>query len=145
GFWGGILWSIAAVIMYYFNFTEVAPKTFLIKSWTTANWASGWLGDAISVLIAGVLSILIAFIYYGLLKKVTSMWMGVVYGLVIWGIIFYVLQPVFPRVPQLVDFDKNTVISTICLFILYGTFIGYSISFDYQSMLVKERIRGKKR
>lgn len=139
GFWGGIIWSAAAVVMYYFNFAEVAPKTFFVKSWTAAKWGSGWLGDVISVLIAGVLSILIAFIYYGLLKKVNSMWMGAVYGIVLWGIIFYILQPVFPSVPQLLDFNKNTIISTICLFILYGIFIGFSISFDYRSAQIKEK------
>ncbi|HLR40473.1 MAG TPA: YqhR family membrane protein, partial [Virgibacillus sp.] len=80
-----------------------------------------------------------AFIYYGLLKKVISMWMGVVYGLILWGIIFYILQPVFPTLTPVVDFDKETIVTTLGLFILYGTFIGYSISFDYNDMRIKEK------
>lgn len=145
GFWGGILWSVIAVVMYYFNFIEVAPKTFFITSWTTAKWGSSWLGDIISILIASVLSVAIAFIYFGLLKKVNSKWMGLVYGLVLWGVIFYLLQPIFSMVPALTDFNKDTIISTICLFMLYGTFIGHSISFDYQSMLVDTKKQKQKR
>lgn len=139
GFFGGILWSIFGVIMYYFNFAEVAPKTFLLRSWTTAEWTNGWLGDVVSIIMVGILSILIAFIYYGLLKKVTSMWMGIVFGIILWGITFYILQPIFPTISPLVDYNKDTIISTICLFILYGMFIGYSISFDYHSMEIKEK------
>lgn len=139
GFFGGILWSIFGVIIYYFNFAEVAPKTFLLRSWSTAKWTNGWLGDVVSIVMVGILSILIAFIYYGLLKKVSSMWMGVVYGIILWGITFYILQPIFSTIPPLVDFNKDTIVSTICLFILYGTFIGYSISFNYHSMEIEEK------
>src|SRR5690625_7240199 len=91
GFIGGIVWSIVGTFMYYFNFGEVAPKTSLLRSWTNAKWTNGWLGDVVSILIIGVISILIAFIYYVLLKKVISMWMSVVYGLILWGVIFYIL------------------------------------------------------
>src|SRR5699024_970615 len=107
GYIGGIIWSIVGAIMSYFNFAVDAAKTILLRSWTNAKWISGWLGDVVSILIIGVISILIAFIYYGLLKKVISMWMGVVYGLILWGIIFNILQPVFPTLTPVVDFDKE--------------------------------------
>lgn len=131
GFIGGLIWSLFGVIMYYFNFSEVAPKSFLLRSWLTAEWTSGWLGDLVSIVFAGVLSLIAALIYYGLLKKVNSMWMGLVFGVILWGIIFYLLQPIFSNIPALVELNKNTIVSTICLFILYGTFVGYSISYDY--------------
>lgn len=139
GFIGGIIWSIVGTFMYYFNFAEVAPKTILLRSWTNTKWSNGWLGDVVSILIIGVISILIAFIYYGLLKRIISMWMGVIYGLILWGLIFYILQPVFPTLTPLFDFNKETIVTTLGLFILYGTFIGYSISFDYRDTRIKER------
>lgn len=143
GFIGGLLWSGFSVIMYYFNFVEVAPKTFLLRSWLTADWTKGWLGDIVSILLVGIISLLTAFIYYGLFKKVNSLWMGMFYGVLLWVIVFYLAQPIFLNIPRLVDLSKETVISTICLFILYGTFIGYSISFDFNDMEIKERKEAK--
>ncbi|MFD1850600.1 YqhR family membrane protein [Oceanobacillus bengalensis] len=138
GFIGGLLWSTIAVFMYYFNFTEISPKSFLLRSWLKAEWTSGWLGDVISVILVGLLSVITALIYYGLFKKKDSMWLGVVYGIILWGIVFYLLQPIFTNVPDLLDLRINTIVSTICLFILYGTFIGYSISYDYHDTQIKE-------
>ncbi|WP_029270014.1 YqhR family membrane protein [Virgibacillus alimentarius] len=143
GFFGGIFWSIIGVVMYYFNFAEIAPKTFLLRSWTKAQWTTGWLGEVVSIFMVGVLSILVAVIYYGLFKKINSMWIGVVYGLIVWGIVFYILEPIFSTVPELTEFNQDTIVSTICLFILYGLFIGYSISFDYYEMLI--RLQQKKK
>ncbi len=48
---------------------------------------------------------------------------------------FYLLQPVFPNIPPLTDLNMYTIVSTICLYILYGTFVGYSISYDYNDTL----------
>lgn len=143
GFVGGLLWSFFGVIMYYFNFSEVAPKTFLLRSWLTAEWTNGWLGDVISILLTGIISLAAAIVYYGIFKKINSMWMGLFYGVFLWGVIFYLLGPVFSNVPRLVSLDINTIISTVCLFILYGIFIGYSISFDYHNLKVNEKYLGE--
>lgn len=139
GFIGGIFWSLFGVIMYYFNFSEVGPRSFLLRSWLTAEWTSGWLGNLVSIVFAGVLSLIAALLYYVLLKKVNSMWMGFAFGVILWGIIFYLLQPIFSNIPSLVELNKNTIVSTICLFILYGTFVGYSISYDYHDTKIKKQ------
>ncbi|WP_099158481.1 YqhR family membrane protein [Virgibacillus ndiopensis] len=138
GFIGGLLWSLLGFVMYYFSFSEVAPKTFLLRSWLVAEWTDSWLGNVVSILMVGVLSILTAFIYYGLFKKINSMWMASAFGIVLWFIVFYVAQPIFINVPQLTELSANTIISTLCLFILYGTFIGYSISYDYHDTILTE-------
>ncbi|WP_077326924.1 YqhR family membrane protein [Virgibacillus siamensis] len=131
GFTGGIIWSALGLIMYFFSFSEVAPRSYVLRSWITAEWTSSWLGNILSIIIIGLLSLVSAFIYFGLFRKVNTLWMGVTYGLILWVIIFYILQPVFPNVPDIENLNSNTIVSTICLFILYGTFIGYSISYDY--------------
>lgn len=137
GFIGGLLWSTLGLIMYYFNFASVGPTSFILRSWLTAEWTNEWLGDVISIVIIGVISILVALIYYGLLRKMRSMWVGTLFGVILWGVVFYLLQPIFPNIPSLHETDKNTIISTICLFILYGTFIGYSISYDYRDTVIR--------
>ncbi|WP_249871972.1 YqhR family membrane protein [Oceanobacillus saliphilus] len=138
GFIGGILWSSISSLMYYFNFSEVAPKYFILRSWLDAPWTDRWLGVIISILLAGLLSIGAAFIYYGLFRKINSMWMGLLYGVILWVIIFIVMQPIFPNIPSFNDLSYNTLISTLCLYVLYGTFIGYSISYDYHDMKIRE-------
>ncbi|MBP1969723.1 putative membrane protein YagU involved in acid resistance [Virgibacillus natechei] len=139
GFVGGLIGSLFGIIMYYFNFSEVSPKSYVLRAWTTLEWTEGWLGDLVSIFLVGIISIAVAFIYYGILKKINSMWMGVAYGGILWGILFIVLQPIFTNVPPVMDLDINTIVSTLCLFIIYGTFIGYSISYDYHDMKLKEK------
>ncbi|HLR62430.1 MAG TPA: YqhR family membrane protein [Lentibacillus sp.] len=139
GFIGGLLGGFFGVVLYYFNFSEVAPKSYLLRSWLTASWIDGWLGTVLSILMIGVISLLTAFIYFILFKKVNSLWMGVAYGIVLWFVVFYIIQPIFPNIPPLGDLNANTIVSTICLYILYGTFIGYSISYDYTDTLYKLR------
>jgi hypothetical protein len=136
GFIGGILASLLGLFMYYFNFMEVSAKSFLLRSWTTAGWTDTWLGELLTILLIGILSIGVALVYYGIFKKIYSLWMGVVYGLILWGIVFFVLQPIFSNVPSIGEMEVQTIISTACLYILYGTFIGYSISFDYHDRTV---------
>jgi len=138
GFIGGMLWSSLGVLAYLFNFSEIAPKTYVLRSWLTEGWTDTWLGNIISIFLIGVISVFIAFLYYGLFKKVNSMWMGVAFGIVLWAILLFVLQPIFPNVKPAADLKLDTIITTLCLFILYGTFVGYSISYDYHDMKLKE-------
>ncbi|WP_427902203.1 YqhR family membrane protein [Ornithinibacillus xuwenensis] len=137
GFIGGIIASLLGIFMYYFNFSEVSAKSYLIRTWSKAAWTDTWLADLVSTSLIGILSIGVAIIYYGILKKIYSIWMGVVYGLVIWGIVFFILQPMFPNIPSVAEMEMKTIVSTMCLYILYGTFIGYSISFDYHDTVLK--------
>ncbi|MUK87154.1 hypothetical protein GMD78_01910 [Ornithinibacillus sp. L9] len=138
GFVGGLLWGLFGVINYYFSFTEVSPRSFLLRSWLRAEWTDTWLGDVVSILLLGLISIGVALVYYMLFRKINSIWVGAVYGLVLWAIVFYVFQPIFPNIPRLVDLNVNTIVSCICLYILYGTFIGYSISYDYRDTVMKK-------
>lgn len=138
GLVGGILWSIIGVIMYYFNFSEVAPKSYLIRTWTSAEWSDSWLGHVLSILGSGLFSVAVALVYYGLFRKMKSMWVGVLFGVALWAVIFLLLQPIFAHIPSFLELNSYTILSGICLFILYGTFIGYSISYDYQDTKLKE-------
>lgn len=142
GFISGLLWSSIGVAMYYFNFIEVTPKTFILSPWKSITWTHGWIGDLISIIIVAIFSIFLAFIYYILFKKFPSIWGGIIYGCIIWLIFFFGVQPLFPHVKQLADLSKETIVTTISLFVLYGTFIGYSISFDYHDTFIAKEKTG---
>ena len=62
------------------------------------------------------------------------MWGGILYGVVLWLIVFYGVNPLLPNLESVSHLERNTIITTLCLYILYGVFIGYSISFETQEM-----------
>lgn len=138
GFVGGVFWSIIGVFVYYFNFAEVAPKTFILRSWLKTAWTDGWLGEVVSIFVCGFLSIAVAFIYYIILKKWYSMWGGVLYGILLWLLVFVVLHPIYPSIPSIQEMKLESIVSTVCLFIIYGVFIGYSIAYEYFDKRMKQ-------
>lgn len=144
GFIGGLLWGSIGSLAYYFSFTEVSPKMYVLRSWITAGWTDTWLGNIIAILLLGFLSILIALLYYGLFKKIKSMWMGVIFGILLWAVLVFVLQPIFQNIKPVTDLTMETIVTMLCLFVLYGTFIGYSISYDYHDMMRKEQTQSSK-
>lgn len=131
GLIGGVFWSGIGVVLYYFNFTKVSIKSYVLNFWLKTNWVDSWIGDIVSVLIIGLLSMLVAVIFYLLFKKHNSMWTGIIYGVFLWFIVIYFINPLYPNIPTLAELDKNTLITTLSLFCLYGVFIGYTITFDY--------------
>ncbi|MDY0408413.1 YqhR family membrane protein [Virgibacillus soli] len=140
GFVGGLFWSSIGVFLYYFNMSEVAPKSFLLRSWITESWTEHWLGHVISIILTGILSMVASTIYYGILRKTLALWTGIVYGLVLWGVIFFVLHPLFMNVPAIHQLDMNTIVSTLSLYVLYGLFIGYSISYHYSDVQSRKEV-----
>ncbi|OIK11750.1 hypothetical protein BIV60_17680 [Bacillus sp. MUM 116] len=139
GLFGGLFWSAIGWLGYYFNFTEIRPNVIL-EPWALGNWKYGWVGTLISIIIFGVISVVAAFIYYAALRKFTGFWVGFGYGIVLFLLVFVVLNPLFPSIDPIVDLSRDTLITSICLYIVYGIFIGYSINYEYQNteMMAKE-------
>ncbi|WP_141431688.1 YqhR family membrane protein [Bacillus sp. 03113] len=140
GFVGGIIWSGIAYFAYYFHFTEISP-TIILEPWAIGGWKKGWLGVIISILLIGILSIVSAFLYYVSLRRIKNMWGGILFGLLLFLLVFLVLNPMFPSIPPFREIGRDTMITSICLYLLYGVFVGYSISYEeseYQSMREKE-------
>lgn len=133
GFYGGIIWGFIHFFTYYLNLTNIGPA-FILNPWALGEWKNKLLGQLIGILVIGLLSIGIAFVYRGLFAKFKSVILGLLFGACLWVIIFYVLNPVFPDLKPLSKMDKNTIVTTGCIFILYGLFIGYSISYHYDEI-----------
>lgn len=131
GIFGGLLWGGVYQLCHYLNFTEIGP-TFLLRSWLDYKWTRGWMGIIGSILCMTVVSLLLAYLYSLIFKKAKSFWLGIVYGIAVWLIVFLLLRPMFPDMKTVAELSKNTIVTNICIFILYGLFIGYSISFEYQ-------------
>lgn len=139
GLVGGLLLGVFLWIGFHFNFTEIAPKTYLLKPWVDAGWVDRFFGHVVAILITCVVSLIPTVIYYSLLQKINSMWVGVGYGILLWGILFFLLQPMIPRTRSMMELSADTWVTTICTFILYGLFVGYSISYDYHEKEIRLR------
>ncbi|WP_010284608.1 YqhR family membrane protein [Bacillus timonensis] len=139
GLFGGIFWSLLSYLSYVFHFTELSPN-LVLKPWILGDWKNRVLGQFIGVLVIGIISIGVALLYYAFLKKFTSIWVGAGFGIVLWLIVFYVFNPIFPDIKTVAELERNTVITTICFYILYGVFIGYSISFEENEMKDERRV-----
>jgi Conserved membrane protein YqhR len=133
GFIGGVFWSFLAYIAAIFNFTEVSPN-LLLQPIALGDWKDGTLGNIISIVLIGVISIGVALVYFIVLKRFTSMWIGIAFGALLWGLVFFILNPIFPNLKTVFELSRATIVTTICLYILYGVFVGYSISFDYNEL-----------
>lgn len=136
GFVGGVLWSLIGYIAYIFNFTKVGPSAILMP-WALGDWKHGQLGQWIGILVFGVLSIGIAFGYRILLAKVNKFWPGILYGVLLWMIVFGLLHPLVDDVKSIMLMDLNTLVTTLSLYAVYGLFIGYSISYEYYERKLK--------
>jgi hypothetical protein len=132
GLFAGIFWSSIGCLAYFLNFTDIRSNVIL-EPWAIGDWKTGWLGTVISIILMGVFSIISALIYYAVLKNIRNRWIGIIYGLVLFFLVFLVLNPIFPGIKPFQEIDRNTMITSACLYVVYGVFIGYSISYEQQN------------
>lgn len=133
GFFGGLIWSLVGYFAFFFNFIRVGPALVLMP-WALGDWKNGYIGHLVGIAVISILSIPIAFLYRFILAKYNSIWPGLIFGFILWLVVFYLLNPIFPGLKPLNNLDLNTIVTGICLYILYGVFIGYSISYEYNEM-----------
>ncbi|PFN08305.1 MULTISPECIES: YqhR family membrane protein [Bacillus cereus group] len=123
-FWGGIWYFLSA-----FSFTEAGPN-YLLLPFAFGAWKEGVWGNVLGIVCMGLLSILVAFLYKILFKRFEGILPGILYGLFWWCILFLGLGSVAPVIKNALHLPKETIVTTICIFILYGVFITYSVSFE---------------
>lgn len=131
GFFGGLIWGVVYFIAYYLNLTDVGPA-LILNPWALGEWKNKILGQLIGIIAISMISIGIAFLYRALFAKFKSITLSLLFGVSLWGLVFYLLKPMFPDLKPLSEIGWNTIVTTVCIFLLYGLFIGYSISFHYE-------------
>lgn len=129
GFVGGVFWGFIGLVCYYFNFTELSPL-MILDPWIDGGWKGSWLGVVFSLLLLGIFGIVSAFLYQWVLSNFLSIWVPILYGALLFFFVFYILNPLFPNLNPLRELQRNTIITTFCLYVLFGVFVGYSISYD---------------
>jgi uncharacterized membrane protein YagU involved in acid resistance len=137
GFFAGLIWGIVKIISYSLNFTKVIPG-FLIKPFFK-NWflISGW-GYAAGLLTFIVMSIAAAAVYMLCLSKLKGPWPGIAYGMVWWVLLYMIVGPIARMMQPIFRLDLNSIITDLCIFLLWGAFIGYTVSFEYTDERMRE-------
>ncbi|WP_084688879.1 YqhR family membrane protein [Sporolactobacillus inulinus] len=131
GLFGGLFWGLIGFLCYLLNFSKVGPSLIfaMFPYWTGRNSVYGQL---LAVAAMSLLSVLIAELYLFTFSRIKSMWFSVSFGILLWFIVFFLFQPFLQGLPEPARLGWNTTTTTLCLFALYGLFVGYSISFDFE-------------
>ncbi|MCQ2011492.1 YqhR family membrane protein [Sporolactobacillus sp. STSJ-5] len=131
GLFGGLFWSGMGLICHLLNFSKVGPS-LLFAPLTFWGWRNEIGGQLLAIAGCSILSIFAALIYMLIFSKIKSIWFSIGFGLFLWGCVFFLFRPFLNGLPFVTRLDMNTLITTLCLYALYGLFIGYSISFDFE-------------
>ncbi|MBM7650448.1 putative permease [Bacillus ectoiniformans] len=131
GLYGGLFFAGFAEFAWFFHFIELNPNQIL-KPLQQPMLEKGWLRIVAALAAYAIISLGIALLYYALFRKRKSMWAGILFGFVLWILLFLAFNPLLPRLPHWRKMETDTLVTTLSLFILYGLFIGYSISYAYE-------------
>lgn len=137
GFFAGLIWGGMRWLMYEFHFTVVVPS-FIIEPFflhryliTLQGLVIGWAGFI-------VFSILTAILYTTMFRHIVGPWLGIIYGFVWWCLLFIIPGPQFGLMIPIWNTTWNTVWTELCLMIVWGLFIGYSISTEFNQEQARE-------
>lgn len=134
GLVGGLFWTLVWEMMRYFHMVEVKPFRIWEVLFHPASFDSRWYLFFIGLMLNAVLSMLLAWVYYICCKRVAHWIMGTIYGLLIWGVTYVAGPFLFFQQSVFQTYAVDTHIGFLCLLLLYGVFIGYTISFDYEQV-----------
>lgn len=132
GFFAGFFLSAFHIAIHYFNISKVSHEMVLNLFFIEGDWINKWYGYIFFIFFISFLSIFSAILYYLLFRKIKGCFVGFVYGVIFWMTFGFLIPLLFYNMSFSELFTSRTNVATICSFILYGIFIGYSISYDYE-------------
>jgi len=132
GLAGGILWGLVSLVVYYLQFTDIAPS-FYAKPFLDPDYEYKWQGQLIGIAFFILYVLIASFFYAAFLIKYPSPWVGIFYGLAWWGIVFFLLSPLFELAEPVGKLGINTNSVMISLYLLLGLFVGYSLSAEFNN------------
>lgn len=129
GIFGGLFWGSIWYFLHIFSFSEVGPN-YLIMPFALGDWKQGMWGNLLGIAVMSIASILIAILYGAWFKRFQGITPGIIYGIGLWALLFFAVGLLSPVVKHALEFPRPTFVTTLCIFILYGVFITYSVSFE---------------
>ncbi|EFM09897.1 conserved hypothetical protein [Paenibacillus curdlanolyticus YK9] len=142
GFFAGLIWGVVRGVSYWLQFTKVMPGMLAEPFFKHSFLDTGW-GYAVGIAVFIVFSMIAALLYYALFGRLAGPYMGIIYGLLWWVAIFAALGPAMKITPALTVIGWDTLLTELCVFTLWGVFIGYSIAFEFTDEASREPIGSK--
>lgn len=137
GWFGGLFAAGLTYLAFFLNFIPYGPGVIWrhFPFFKSIDWLGGPVGHVMGIGVISLSSLITAFLYYYLFRRFNSPWAGVLYGLAVWVFVFLGVNEWIPGTKAVAEMELNTTITFICIFIVYGLFIGYSISYEYNDKI----------
>lgn len=137
GFFAGLIWGFVRWAAVAMNFTRV-PAAFLADPWVRRSALASPYWQIAGFALFILMSIAAAFLYFAFLKPLRGPVPGLVFGFVWWAVLFLGIGPIIGAVPALNKIGSNSLITDLCIFLVWGLFIGYSIAYEYHDESERE-------
>lgn len=142
GFYAGLIWSVFHWLVYVLKFTAVIPG-YLAEPFFRRSFLQTWWGHLTGIVFFILFSIAAALLYWMLLGRLRGPWPGIIYGVLWWGVMFYALGPLFGMTSPAPRLGWNTLMTELCVHVLWGLFIGYSIAFEFHDEASREPLKAQ--
>ncbi|WP_166239130.1 YqhR family membrane protein [Paenibacillus turpanensis] len=130
GVYAGLIWGAIKMISYFLNFSQVLPG-YMAEPFFTHDFIAGWGGHFVGWLFFIVFSLVASFIYTYALSKLKGPWFGIAYGAAWFFLIYLLVGPLTGMMPWIGNMSWDTYIVDLCIYLLWGIFIGYTASLEY--------------
>lgn len=137
GFYAGLLWGGVKLLEFAMRFTEVVPG-FMLEPFFRHSFLVTWQGLALGYASFIGFSIVAAVVYGLLFRKLKGPWPGILYGVAWWGALYLLVGPVTQMVPGITQLDINSFVTDLCLFTVWGLFIGFTIALEFTKEMQRE-------
>ncbi|MDF2834960.1 MAG: hypothetical protein K0Q63_600 [Paenibacillus sp.] len=142
GLFAGLIWGFIRWMLYNMKFTTEIPA-FLMEPFFKHDFLVSYWGVLIGIAGFTIFSVIAALLYVLLLGKLRGPWPGVFYGLIWWALMFLAIGPLLGLTGKVNAAGWNTFFSELCIFTLWGVFIGYSIAFEFTDEASREPTAAK--
>lgn len=143
GFFAGLIWGIVRWMFYEMKFTKVLPGFAADPFFQSSFLKTGW-GEVVGIGFFVLFSMGAALLYTLALGRLHGPWPGVLYGAAWWVVLFVAVGPMLGIMESVRAAGWNTLYTEICVFLLWGVFIGYSITFEFTDEASRESIGTEK-
>jgi hypothetical protein len=144
GFFAGLIWGLVRWLLTGLNFTSVI-QAFLLDPFAIRTNLGGFYWQAAGLAAFIIMSMLAALVYLAILGRLSGPWPGLLFGAGWWGLVYAFIGPLVGAVPPLRTIGWNSITTDLCLFLLWGLFIGFSIAFELHNEAEREPTTGAKK
>lgn len=129
GFFAGLIWGAVKIVLYYLHFTSVLPG-FMVEPLFKHEFMKSGPGVLTGWFFIIVASIAAALLYTALFRKIKGPYPGILYGAA-WWLVSFVLAGEGGVTRPISEMRPSTLVSELCLFVLWGLFIGFTVSEEF--------------